>query len=453
MLHGDGKRREALMERARGVENVVFSEPIPDKTSVARLAAASDACMTIYKDVPILATCSPNKLFDTFAAGRPAVVNCDGWMRSLVEDNDAGVFARPGDPADLAAQVQSLRGRTEEMGRNARALAEREFDRDLLAGRMLEVLERVAAVGVKLSYCIVNTNGADYLPACLESRATPAPRARCWCSTTPPTTAPGELGRPSGSTAARARPPTTPGCCARPRASTRCCSTRTPSCTPAPRRRSCGALDEDPGAAAVGAQLVSSEGEPVPCAWRLPAWGPRWRWPPGTQKLLVTQSGGTRRREVGWCQSSALLVRRSAAEQVGFLDPDFFVYSDETDFCKRLRDAGWRILFEPAAVATHHNQLSNDRAAEARRLAEFHRNRDLYMRKHHSTAERLLTRALWVVAYLERALLGSQRPHAAPRPPRAGGRHGDGSRGRRGAHREGCRRDEGRTARSVAGAG
>ena len=72
-------------------------------------------------------------------------MNCDGWMRSLVEDNDAGVFARPGDPADLAAQVRSLQGRTEEMGRNARALAEREFDRDLLAGRMLEVLERVAS--------------------------------------------------------------------------------------------------------------------------------------------------------------------------------------------------------------------------------------------------------------------------------------------------------------------
>ena len=144
VLHGDGKRREELVERARGVENVIFSEPIRDKTSVARLAAASDACMTIYKDVPILATCSPNKLFDTFAAGRPAIVNCDGWMRSLVEDNAAGVFARPGDPADLAAQVRSLQGRTEEMGRNARALAEREFDRDLLAGRMLEVLERVA---------------------------------------------------------------------------------------------------------------------------------------------------------------------------------------------------------------------------------------------------------------------------------------------------------------------
>ena len=36
---------------------------------MARLAAASNACLTIFKDVPVLATGSPNKLFDTFAAG------------------------------------------------------------------------------------------------------------------------------------------------------------------------------------------------------------------------------------------------------------------------------------------------------------------------------------------------------------------------------------------------
>src|SRR5919197_698930 len=62
VLHGDGKRRPALEElvRQRGVRNVVFSDPLPDKESVARLAAASDACMTIYKDVPVLYTCSPN---------------------------------------------------------------------------------------------------------------------------------------------------------------------------------------------------------------------------------------------------------------------------------------------------------------------------------------------------------------------------------------------------------
>ena len=57
------------------------------------------------------------------------------------------------------------------------------------------------------------------------------------------------------------------------------------------------------------------------------------------------------------------MVRREAAEQVGFLDPEFFVYSDETDFCKRLRDAGWRILYVPDARAIHHDQLGTDPAA------------------------------------------------------------------------------------------
>jgi glycosyltransferase involved in cell wall biosynthesis len=150
VLHGQGKRRAGLEElaRRRGAGNVIFSDPVPDKHSVAELAAASDACMTIYKDVPILATCSPNKLFDTFAAGRPAIVNTDGWLRSLVEDNDAGVFVRPGDAADLAARVAELRDdpeRVERYGRNARELAERQFDRDMLAERTLSVLERAAA--------------------------------------------------------------------------------------------------------------------------------------------------------------------------------------------------------------------------------------------------------------------------------------------------------------------
>jgi glycosyltransferase involved in cell wall biosynthesis len=149
VLHGQGKRRAALEELAsrRGAGNVIFSDPVPDKRSVAELAAASDACMTIYKDVPILATCSPNKLFDTFAAGRAAIVNTDGWLRSLVEDNDAGVFVRPNDPADMARRVAELRDHpklVERYGRNARELAEREFDRDMLAERALSVLERAA---------------------------------------------------------------------------------------------------------------------------------------------------------------------------------------------------------------------------------------------------------------------------------------------------------------------
>jgi glycosyltransferase involved in cell wall biosynthesis len=150
VLLGDGKQREALQREARalGAANVLFLRPAPDKRSVAKLAAASDACLTIFKDVPVLSTCSPNKLFDTFAAGRPAIVNQPGWMRELVERNEAGLFVRPGDPGDLAQKVAWLRDHPDEAeryGRNARKLAEREFDRDTIAARALAVLEEAAA--------------------------------------------------------------------------------------------------------------------------------------------------------------------------------------------------------------------------------------------------------------------------------------------------------------------
>jgi hypothetical protein len=121
-------------------------------------------------------------------------------------------------------------------------------------------------------------------------------------------------------------------------------------------------------------------------------------------RLATVQSGGDAVREVGWLQSSALLIRREAAAQVGWFDPDFFVYSDETDFQKRLHDAGWRMLYVPQARAVHHEQLSTDTAAAARRITEFHRGRDRYMRKHHSLAAALVVRVLTAWAYEVRAL-------------------------------------------------
>jgi glycosyltransferase involved in cell wall biosynthesis len=150
VLLGRGGRRGTYeqLARERDLDNVLFLDPEPDKSSVARLAAASDACMTIFVDRPVFSVNSPNKFFDTLAAGRPAVVNVNGWLKQLVEDNEAGVWARPGDPAHLADRVLELRDNPElvrRYGANARRLAEREFDLDQLAGRALSVLERAAA--------------------------------------------------------------------------------------------------------------------------------------------------------------------------------------------------------------------------------------------------------------------------------------------------------------------
>jgi N-acetylglucosaminyl-diphospho-decaprenol L-rhamnosyltransferase len=175
------------------------------------------------------------------------------------------------------------------------------------------------------------------------------------------------------------------------------------------------ALESDPGAAVAGAQLLTSGGEPTACAWRLP--DVPWALAAAVflHDRVAVQSRGEQVREVGWVQSSAMLVRRDAAERVGWLDPDFFVYSDETDFCRRLHDAGRRILFVPRARAVHHDQLTTDATAMRRRIVEFHRNRDLYFRKHDMPLTRLAWTVCWTWAYLVRAAVALALPGRDPR--------------------------------------
>jgi N-acetylglucosaminyl-diphospho-decaprenol L-rhamnosyltransferase len=175
------------------------------------------------------------------------------------------------------------------------------------------------------------------------------------------------------------------------------------------------ALEGEPRAAVAGAQLLTSAGEPTACAWRLP--DIPWALAAAVflQDRVAVESTGANVREVGWVQSSAALVRREAGEQVGFFDSDFFVYSDETDFCRRLCDAGWRILFVPGARAVHHDQLGTDPASMARRIVEFHRNRDRYFRKHGMTATRLTWKICWTWAYLARAAVAALLPGRDPR--------------------------------------
>jgi N-acetylglucosaminyl-diphospho-decaprenol L-rhamnosyltransferase len=170
------------------------------------------------------------------------------------------------------------------------------------------------------------------------------------------------------------------------------------------------ALDDDPRAAAATPQLLGSDGAPYPCAWRFPGVGTALAGAFFLHRWLTVQSTGKVARRVDWAQSSALMVRREAAAQVGFMDPDFFVYYDECDFAKRLAEAGWHELFVPGAAAVHHDQLSSDLAAGLPRIVEFHRNRDLYMRKHGGRLAALAVRALTAWSYALRAFAATVIP-------------------------------------------
>jgi GT2 family glycosyltransferase len=174
------------------------------------------------------------------------------------------------------------------------------------------------------------------------------------------------------------------------------------------------ALDANPRAGAAGARLLRPDGRRQPSAWRFPTPLTALVGALFLHRRYTVQSRGEHTREVDWAQSAALLVRREAAEQIGWFDPDFFVYSDEVDFCKRLRQAGWRTLYVPGAAAIHHEQLSTGAVPE-RRIVEMSRNRDRYMRKHHTAPAAWSVRLLTAFTYAARALAAVALPGHDPR--------------------------------------
>ncbi|MGK2878982.1 MAG: glycosyltransferase family 2 protein [Solirubrobacterales bacterium] len=164
------------------------------------------------------------------------------------------------------------------------------------------------------------------------------------------------------------------------------------------------ALHADPDAAAAGALLMNGDGVAQPCAWKFTTVGTALAGAFWLHRVFTVQSGGSQTRRVDWAQSAALLLRTARANAIGNLDEDFFVYGDEVDLCKRLANAGGHTLYVPGARVFHREGLSHGDSAK-RRIVEFHRGRDLYMKKHHGVVPAALVRVLVAITYLERALV------------------------------------------------
>jgi len=278
----------------------------------------------------------------------------------------------------------------------------------------------VAAVAPTLSYCVVNTNGRDYLLACLEAIERTHPRdvehevlvldnASSDGSADAVRARGGEI-RLIERERRRGKGENDSALMREAKGAYCLLLNEDSELRPGAAAALIAALAADPKAAAATAQLLDSAGSPVPCAWRFPGVGTALAGALFLHRRLTVQSRGNSTRRVDWGQSSALLVRREAAARVGYMDPDFFVYYDECDFARRLADAGWHSLFAPAAAAVHHDQLSTDLGAGLPRIVEFHRNRDLYMRKHHGRASALAVRALTAWSYALRALAATVMP-------------------------------------------
>jgi GT2 family glycosyltransferase len=84
------------------------------------------------------------------------------------------------------------------------------------------------------------------------------------------------------------------------------------------------------------------------------------RYPP-QRAALMQDWDHAETREVDWVLGAAMIVRRRALEQVGPLDPAYFLYCEDQDWCYRMWTAGWKVVYVPAAVMTHtHRRASAD---------------------------------------------------------------------------------------------
>ncbi|MDE7346182.1 MAG: glycosyltransferase family 4 protein [Muribaculaceae bacterium] len=114
---------------------------------VSEVVNLCDLSMTSFKNLPILATNSPNKLFDSLSAGKPIVVNSAGWTKDLAENEECGFYVDPDNPQDFVDKIKLYKDNKELLDRwerNARRLSETTFDKAILSSKVADVIEKAA---------------------------------------------------------------------------------------------------------------------------------------------------------------------------------------------------------------------------------------------------------------------------------------------------------------------
>lgn len=119
--------------------------------------------------------------------------------------------------------------------------------------------------------------------------------------------------------------------------------------------------------------------------------------------------------EVDWVQGCALIARREVYEQIGGLDPGYVMFSEEMDWCRRAKSAGWRVIYVGDAFITHHGGKSTEQA-QAQMHIYFQQSKLRYFRIYHGRAIAAALRIFLLSSYVTqlllesvKALLGSKR--------------------------------------------
>jgi GT2 family glycosyltransferase len=179
--------------------------------------------------------------------------------------------------------------------------------------------------------------------------------------------------------------------------------------------------DAHPRAAVVGPCLTNVDGSlqrsarGFPTLWRLATEYLFLRkLAPGSAALNALYAGGfdhASPRQVDWLMGACLLLRREAVEEVGAADEEFFLFSEETDWCYRFRGAGWQVHFTPEAEFVHVGGAAHG----GRMYRENLRGQLRFLAKHHGLEEAERARRLLLAGVRARAVLFPASRRAAYR--------------------------------------
>lgn len=150
-------------------------------------------------------------------------------------------------------------------------------------------------------------------------------------------------------------------------------------------------MRDNPEVGIVGPKLLNPDGSlqyscrkfpnPVAAAFRNTALGRLFPQNKSVTDYLMQDWDHATVRDVDWVSGAALFIRGEVYDQIGGLDPHFFMYCEDVDICKRTWAAGWRVTYLPDAVITHAIGRSTDKVAN-KMIVRFHRSMFRYYGKH-----------------------------------------------------------------------
>lgn len=184
-------------------------------------------------------------------------------------------------------------------------------------------------------------------------------------------------------------------------------------------------LDAHPTVGIVGPHVLNADGTHQSTRRRFPT---RWTaffestWlqphaPHGVlERFYVTDQPDDGTYDVDWVQGCALMARRAVYDDIGGLDPGYVMYSEELDWCRRAKDAGWRVVYVGSARITHYGGKSTEQVPAHKHIT-FQQSKIRYFRRFHGAGFALALRVFLLLSYTlqiaqeaAKGLLGSKQP-------------------------------------------